>query len=431
MTQGLDASGSVVRRWQLAAALKAHREQAELTQEQVIERLTSAGARWSRSKLSRVENREHHLKPREVKQLLDAYGVTDTETRDALVQLAVPSRERGWWNSFGKTFSDDLQTLMSLESGLVALRDFQNQLVHGLLQTGDYTRALAMSINPGRFSAAELERAVAARMARQQIIAKNSLPHLHFILDETIMQRPVGDRIVMHDQMRKLLHATEKPNVSIQVLPLAAGASSGLEGPFLTHPARPDAGHRIHRGQGRDILHRRSGPSARLRVTFWHSEQLCPVSGGVRRVNRRVDEGLPVSTREESHWMPQVDRLAQDRWPRAASPTASTPTVRASRWPRCRMAGSPYATATTPTPVPCCSPAPRCTPGSRASKPASSTTSPSRSCVGRKAATSRGRPPSSLELEPYPNCAMTVTVPGATSVKPASRTATTRRSSQA
>jgi len=246
MTQSLDASGSVVRRWQLAVALKAQREQAELTQEQAIERLTSGGARWSRSKLSRVENREHHLKPREVEQLLDTYGVTDTETRDALVQLAAPSRERGWWDSFGKMFSDDLRTLMSLESGLVELRDFQNQLVHGLLQTGDYTRALAMSINPGRFSAAELERAVAARMARQQIIAKNPLPHLHFILDETILQRPVGDRIVMHDQMRKLLHATEKPNISIQVLPLAAGASSGLEGPFslLTLPApMPDIGY--------------------------------------------------------------------------------------------------------------------------------------------------------------------------------------------
>jgi transcriptional regulator with XRE-family HTH domain len=219
MTEGLDASGSVVRRWQLAAALKAQREQAGLTQEQAFDRLGAGPGRWSRSKLSRVENREHHLKPREVEQLLDAYGATDAGTRNEFVQLAGGSRDQGWWDSLGKTFTDNMRTLMSLESGLVALRDFQNQLVHGLLQTGDYTRALLLSGNPVPFSAAQLERGVAARMARQQIIVKDPPPHLHFILDETILRRLVGDKIVMHDQMRKLLQATEKPNISIQVLP--------------------------------------------------------------------------------------------------------------------------------------------------------------------------------------------------------------------
>ena len=193
-----------------------------------------------------MENREHHLKPREVEQLLDAYGVTDAGTRNEFVQLAGGSRAQGWWDSLGKTFTDNMRTLMSLESGLVALRDFQNQLVHGLLQTGDYTRALLLSGNPVPFSAAKLERGVAARMARQQIIVKDPPPHVHFILDETILRRLVGDKIVMHDQMRKLLQATEKPNISIQVLPLDAGTSSGLGGPFtlLTLPApMPDIGY--------------------------------------------------------------------------------------------------------------------------------------------------------------------------------------------
>ncbi len=246
MTQGMDASGSVVRRWQLAAALKVHRDQAGLTQEEAIDRLGTGQGRWSRSKLSRVENREYHVKPREVEQLLDVYGVTDPGTRDELVQLAADSRERDWWLSFGKGFTDNLRTLMSLESGLVALRDFHNQLVHGLLQTADYTRALAMSINPGLLSPAELERRVAVRMARQQILAKDPPPQLHCILDETILQRLIGDRIVMHDQMRKLLHATDKPNITIQVLPRDVGGSPGLLGPFslltLPHPI-PDIGY--------------------------------------------------------------------------------------------------------------------------------------------------------------------------------------------
>ena len=244
MTEGMDASGSVVRRWQLAAALKEQREQAGITQEQAIDRLVSGGARWSRSKLSRVENREHHVKPREVEQLLDAYGVTDAEPREGLMQLAARPRERGWWLSFGE-LPEHWGSMLGLESGLIGLRDFQNQLVHGLLQTTDYARALMMSINPGVLGPAEVERRVALRIARQQILDKDSPPQLHFILDETILQRLVGDRIVMHGQMRKLLAATEKPNVTVQVLPREVGGSPGLEGPFtlLTLPAPiPDLG---------------------------------------------------------------------------------------------------------------------------------------------------------------------------------------------
>jgi transcriptional regulator with XRE-family HTH domain len=244
MTESIDTSGSVVRRWQLAAALKTHREQAELTQEQAIARLNTGPGRWSRSKLSRVENREHHVKPREVEELLDVYGVTDGEIRDALVRLAAPARERGWWLSFGE-LPEDWGSLLGLESGLIGLRDFQNQLVHGLLQTTDYARALMMSINPGVLSPAEVERRVALRMARQQILAKELPPQLHFILDETILQRLVGERIVMHGQMRKLLAATEKPNITVQVLPRDVGGSPGLEGPFtlLSLPAPiPDIG---------------------------------------------------------------------------------------------------------------------------------------------------------------------------------------------
>jgi len=246
MTQSLDGGMSVVRRWQLAAALKLHREQAGFSQEQAIDQLKKLPGNWSRSKLSRIENREHHTKPREVEQLLDVYGVTDPATRDELVQLATASPERGWWDSFGKPLTDNLRTLVSLESGLVALRDFQNQLVHGLLQTADYTRAIALSGNATPLSAAELERGVARRLARQQIIAKNPPPQLHFILDEAILRRLVGDRIVMHDQMRKLVQATEKPNITIQVLPFDVGGNPGLEGPFtiLTLPApMPDIGY--------------------------------------------------------------------------------------------------------------------------------------------------------------------------------------------
>jgi transcriptional regulator with XRE-family HTH domain len=246
MTRGLDGGASVVRRWQLAASMKVMREQANLTQDEAVDRLQKGQGKWSRSKLSRVENRDHNLKPREVEQLLAAYEVSDTETLDQLVQLATKSSERDWWVEFRGSLPLITQPLLSLESGLVAMRDFQNQLVHGLLQTSDYTRALAMSISPGQYDPGALERRVAARITRQQILTKDNAPSLHFILDELILHRVIGDRIVMHDQLRKLAGLTGSPNLTIQILSKDAGGSPGLEGPFsiLTLPEPiPDIGY--------------------------------------------------------------------------------------------------------------------------------------------------------------------------------------------
>ncbi len=128
MTHSSDGGTSVVRRWQLAAALKALREQADIRQEQGIDKLREGPGRWSRSKLSRIENREHNVKPREVEQLLDAYAVTAPTVRDELVRLATGSREQGWWASFNNDLPEGARPLLCIETGLVAMRDFQNRI---------------------------------------------------------------------------------------------------------------------------------------------------------------------------------------------------------------------------------------------------------------------------------------------------------------
>ncbi|MDA3642579.1 DUF5753 domain-containing protein [Saccharopolyspora indica] len=141
---------------------------------------------------------------------------------------------------------DDVRQLLSIEGGLVALRDFQTQLVHGLLQTADYARAVMHAVYPGTFAPDDVERRVAARMVRQLILAKDDPPQLHFILDQTILERVVGRASVMRDQLRKLLDVAESPNVTIQILPEEVPGTPGLEGPFalLTLPDPiPDIGY--------------------------------------------------------------------------------------------------------------------------------------------------------------------------------------------
>ncbi|MGS2590032.1 helix-turn-helix domain-containing protein [Streptomyces hebeiensis] len=246
MTLSQYGGSSVVRRWQLADSLKSLREQAGFTQEQAVGKLKEGAGRWSPAKLSRIETRVHRVKPREVEQLLDAYGVTDSDLRSSLVQLSAASAEQGWWVSFADELPDAVKQLLSIESGLVDLRDFQPQLLHGLLQTADYARAAMNAVSPGAFGSEELERRVTARMMRQHVLAKDAPPRTHFIIDQAALERVIGNAAIMRAQLRKLLEVAQGPAVTIQVLPRNAGGSPGLEGPFavlsLPEPI-PDIGY--------------------------------------------------------------------------------------------------------------------------------------------------------------------------------------------
>lgn len=253
MTQDSGPASATVRRWQLTETLRQLREQAHLTHDQVVAELRKGPGRWSRPKLSRIENRQHGVKPREVEQLLDVYGVTDQELRDWLVELASTAHERGWMVDIRKNLPEDFHAFLNWEVALVARRVFETLLVPGLLQTAEYARALITGVNPD-LTEDEVERRVAARITRQQILTRASPPHLHVILDAGLLERPVGAPLVMRNQLRRLAEATDAPHITIQILPKSVGASPALMGPFsvLTLPDPiPDVGY--SEGPGRAV----------------------------------------------------------------------------------------------------------------------------------------------------------------------------------
>ncbi len=253
MAQDNSLAGATVRRWQLTETLRQLREQARLTHDQVVAELRKGQGKWSRPKLSRIENREQGVKPREVEQLLDVYGVTEQPLRDRLVELASTAHERGWMVDIRKNLPDDFHAFLNLEVALVALRQFETLLVPGLLQTAEYARALITGVNT-ELAQDEVERRVVARITRQQILTRATPPHLHVILEAGLLERPVGTRLVMRNQLRRLAEATDVPNITIQVLPKSVGASPALEGPFsiLTLPEPiPDVGY--SEGPGRAV----------------------------------------------------------------------------------------------------------------------------------------------------------------------------------
>jgi transcriptional regulator with XRE-family HTH domain len=108
------------------------------------------------------------------------------------------------------------------------LRSFELVVVPGLLQTGDYARAV-LSTRVGA-TEDEIEEAVAARLARQQILERDQPPELWAIVDEGVLRRPVGASDVMRGQLTHLANMAGRPHIVVQVVPLAAGAHEGMRG---------------------------------------------------------------------------------------------------------------------------------------------------------------------------------------------------------
>lgn len=222
-----------VRGRRLARELRRLREEQQLTLQEVADRLA-----WSRATVSRLETgqtRPHHG---DVADLLDLYGITSPE-RDALIALARQAKQRGWWTAYADVFTD---SYVAFEDEASRICTWDPQLIHGLLQTEDYARAV---ITSGRMlSGSAVERRIAARKIRQQLLDRADAPELYAILDEAVLRRPIGPHSVMSDQLRALVEAARRPHVTIRVLPYAAGEHAGLDGRFtmlsFPDPADPD-----------------------------------------------------------------------------------------------------------------------------------------------------------------------------------------------
>ncbi|MGH3925729.1 MAG: helix-turn-helix domain-containing protein [Pseudonocardiaceae bacterium] len=240
-----DVVNATVRRWQLTETLRQLRERAGLTIEAAAEQLRGQAGKWSRSKLGRVETRGQGVRTREVEQLLDLYLVTDESLRTWLLDLAATAHERGYWRAIRKDLPEDFHDFLNVEAALVTMRQFETMLIPGLLQTPDFTRALITDGAPG-LAPEVVERRVLARMARQQILTRVSPLEYHVIIEEAILERPVGTPKIMRNQLRRLIEDAAADHITLQVLPKRVGASPAMDGPFsvLTLPEPiPDFGY--------------------------------------------------------------------------------------------------------------------------------------------------------------------------------------------
>ncbi|MFJ1651545.1 helix-turn-helix domain-containing protein [Streptomyces sp. NPDC088337] len=122
-----------------------------------------------------------------------------------------------------------VRDLAQLEARAVELQLYDPLHVHGLLQTRESARALLTMRRPA-YSAEEVERFIAARVARKAIYERDPAPELSFVLEEWTLRRPLGGRAVLRGQLEHLLEAGQLPNVELQVMPVEREEHAGVDG---------------------------------------------------------------------------------------------------------------------------------------------------------------------------------------------------------
>jgi transcriptional regulator with XRE-family HTH domain len=218
-----------VKKRRLRGALRQARLDSKMTQKAAADALV-----WSVSKIIRIEQGSVPVAPSDVRALLQIYGATDPSRIEELVDLAKEARDDGSWYGRGwSRYSDVLSAasieLLGNEPAAKAIYKYEPSFIPGMFQTGEYARGLLRALG---FSEEDIERRLEGRAERQQLLDSPTRPELHFILGETALSRPVGDEDIMREQIAHVLELAKLDDISVFLLPFAAGAHRGMGSAF-------------------------------------------------------------------------------------------------------------------------------------------------------------------------------------------------------
>ena len=219
-------SPTAVRR-ELGQRLRAMRTGADMT---VAEAAEQVGI--STSKLTKIELAQLSATRDDVLKLLDTYGEAGPDQQALLLTMVREGNRKEWWEG-RRTLHPKFGSYLGLESVATTLQTYHTHLVHGLLQTPDYARAMLRAARPELLEH-EIDQLVQFRLRRQQVLtrADPSPLTLWSVMDEAVLRRQVGGRETMHAQLQRLITASEQPNVTLLVMPDEQGAHPGLDGPM-------------------------------------------------------------------------------------------------------------------------------------------------------------------------------------------------------
>ncbi|KAB2342929.1 hypothetical protein F8566_35785 [Actinomadura rudentiformis] len=167
-----------------------------------------------RSLVAHVESGDTKLQEAHAKKLDHAWEAGALFRR--LVKFAKAGHDVEWF-----------KTHLELEARASELRIWELGWIPGLLQTEGYARAM--------FEAAgveDVEEGVNSRLNRQGCLHRKPRPRVWVILDQGVIEQPVGSADVMREQLARLVEVARLPHVTIRVVPREVGAHVGRDGSF-------------------------------------------------------------------------------------------------------------------------------------------------------------------------------------------------------
>ncbi|MGW3334110.1 helix-turn-helix domain-containing protein [Streptomyces rubiginosohelvolus] len=249
-----------VMRRRVGGLLRDYRERADLQPGVAAKRLG-----WHSTRQGRIERGIYRVSEDDIRNMLELYGIHGDE--DAVRELATASNESekaGWWGAYVGQISKALLDFVILESKAKKIRVQHPAIIPGLLQAPGYIREIFNSpLHPNNRDLSDMLSAI--RMARQEVLHRPGNPvHLHALISESaLLHRFPQSPGVMKEQLRKLADDAERPNITIQIVPVEAPAyaaanqamtildfrhpwpavvsiDSSLGGNVLEHPAEVD-----------------------------------------------------------------------------------------------------------------------------------------------------------------------------------------------
>ncbi|GAB4587386.1 helix-turn-helix transcriptional regulator [Nocardia sp. IFM 10818] len=223
MPRKADLTGTTLPRRQLGRALRDARQGRGLTLDQV-----ATATRISRATLSRIELGQYEkVRDMEVDYLCRYYLLPDDRIQYLKSLVGQANSTAIWYQDYRHLIAPGFGTYLELESFASEFWFYQPIVIHGLLQTPDYSRTLER-LHPSGGAADDIETRVKLRMQRAKILTRPYMPvHAEFLLHENALYTLVGSPPIMRTQLRHIADLSTRDNVIVRILPFTAGLPTG------------------------------------------------------------------------------------------------------------------------------------------------------------------------------------------------------------
>lgn len=220
-------SNPTMRQRRLARRLRELRTTAGLTHADIAEVLGSA-----ESKVGRIESGQSGIRLPDLRAWMDVTGVTEPTERAEIEELSREAKKKGWWSRYTSSVASAYAAYVAVEWDAAKLYNVETNLVPGLLQTPEYTRAL-IELQAPDATKEHVETQVNVRRERREALTRENPLQLWVIVAEGVLHHRVGSGEVMKAQLEALVEDSRRSNVQLQVLPRDDPMNTCLYGPFV------------------------------------------------------------------------------------------------------------------------------------------------------------------------------------------------------